>query len=122
MTTTITSNKKNQSAQVHFNSSDTITIAGNSSVSFIATDDEVITGAAINRVFAGLESGASVTITRNSELIAAFDTSGWHDYAGCGMPLNVQQAEDLTVTITGIGYAFIELRKFGSGTSQYLVG
>lgn len=122
MTTTVTSNKKNISAQVHLNATDTIVVAGNNSVSDIATGDEVLTGADITQVFAGCTSGGSVTITRGGNLVAAYDSTGWYDYAGCGMSLTVNNTDPLVVTITGTCYAFIELKKRGGGTSQYLVG
>jgi len=122
MTTTVTSNKRNISAQVHLNATDTIVVAGATGVSDIAIADEVLTGAYITQVFAGCTGGGSVTITRGGELIGAYDSTGWYDYAGCGMSLNINAADPVVVAITGTCYAFIELKKKGAGTSEYLVG
>lgn len=122
MALTVTANRKNKTAQVHLNATGTIVVAGNNSVSTIATDDEVLTGATIRQVFAGCASGGSVVIARGGETVGVYDSTGWYDYAGAGMPLSVNRTANLDITITGTAYILLELTKEGTGSSEYLVG
>lgn len=124
MTVTVTANRKNKTAQVHLNATGTIVVAGNTSISTIATDDEVITGATIRQVFAGVGGGGHITISRGGAVVGVYDSTGWYDYAGAGMPLSVNRTANLDITFTGgaDSYILLELTKEGTGSSEYLVG
>lgn len=124
MTITVTSNKETISAAVHLNATGTIVVAGNSSVSTIATGSEVVTGASITQVFAGCDGTGHVRISRGGQAVAIYDSTGWYDYAGSGMSLTINPTANLDVTFVGSAncYVFIELQKQGTFTSEYLVG
>lgn len=119
----ITANRKNLSTTVLFTGNSTITIAGNSTVSDIATGDEVITGASITQIWVGSPSGngAYWTIKRGSNTVAVWDSSGYFDYAGNGNALTLDKTGTLVVELTtGPGTLLIELQKEGSFPSSYL--
>ena len=88
MAVTITSNKKGTSATIHVsNANTTLNMSGNSSVSAIAVGDEVLTGAYITQLYFGHDGSAAeggVANYRGANLVAAFDTAAYVDYAGTG--------------------------------------
>lgn len=124
MAVTITSNKKNLSTTIHVSSANaSLVIAGNSSVSSIASGDEVLTGAYISQIYFGHDGSASdggVAIYRGANLIAAYDTSCFMDYAGTGMALTVDQSATLEIKFIGsnASYCFLEVQKVGELTSN----
>lgn len=122
MAVTITSNKKNTAATIHVaNANASLVIAGNSSVSSIATGDEVLTGAYITQVFFGRSSAdGGVAIYRGANLVAAYDTSCFMDYAGTGMALTVDQAATLEIKFVGTNaaYCMLEVQKVGKLTAN----
>jgi len=117
----ITSNKKNMSATIHVNASNTIVVAGNSSISNIAVDNEILTGAAITQVFWGVDGNGHINVKRNGYTVAIYDSTGFYDYAGTGMSLTVNQASNIAVTFVGTAnaYLFFEVQKIGDFTSEY---
>jgi len=131
MTINITSNKKNLSAAVHLNANATIVVTGNSTaivanstISSIAISDENLTGATITQTFAGCDGTGHIRIERGGEVVAIYDSTGWYDYAGSGMSMNVNKTANVNVTFVGSSncYVFFELQKEGTFTSEYLVG
>ena len=122
MTVTVTSNKKNTSAVLHFNANATVIVAGNSSQSNVAMSDEVLTGATIVQSFWGVDGTGSIQVKRDTTLIAVYDSTGFKDYAGCGMPLNVVPTGNINVTFVGTSnaYLMLEVQKQGTfNTSPY---
>lgn len=107
-------NRKNLSATLHFTANATLTIAGNSSVSHIATDNEVITGAYICQVWHG--SQTQWTVKRGANTVGVFDSTAYNDFAGNGNPIRLDQDATLVVTLDGTtsGYLMIELQKIGN--------
>ena len=81
----ILNNKKGISACVLFvannEGSNTITIAGNNSVSDIAIDDEILTGAFIKQTWFGSSSGdgAVWSVQRGANTVGIFDSTAWMD-------------------------------------------
>ena len=63
MAYSILSNKKNTTAVILITSNSTITIAGNSTVSNVATGSEVLTGCYITQIFCGSNSGAASKVS-----------------------------------------------------------
>lgn len=112
----VLSNKPGTSAVVHLNSSNTIVVAGNSSVSDIAYGNEVLTGAYIAQVFQGAGAMGHIVISRGGEMVGVYDSTGWFDYAGAGMALTLNQESDITVDFVGTAnaYVMIELQKVGT--------
>ena len=109
-------NRKNLSVTVHAAANLTLTIAGNSSVSNIATGDEVLTGASIKQVWWGSQTGAGYwNVSRGSNLVGCYDSTGWHDYAGNGNLLNKDSTGTLVLTLVGSanGFIMLELQKEG---------
>ena len=124
MAVTITSNKKNTAATIHVASANaSLVIAGNSSVSSIATGDEVLTGAYITQVFFGHDGSSAdggVAIYRGANLVAAYDTTCFMDYAGTGMALTVDQEATLEIKFIGsnASYCMLEVQKVGKLTAN----
>ena len=122
MAYSIISNKKNTSVALHFASSNsTVLVTGNSAVSNIALAGETLTGAYITQAVWGCDPSGYITVKRGGTLVAAYDSTGQHEYAGCGMPINVgSTAANLQVDIMGSTNCFLllELQKQGNLTSN----
>lgn len=123
MAYTILQNKKNLSVVIHADANTTLTIAGNSSVSNIATSDEILTGAAIKQVWWGQQPGTDSCwiIKRGSNTVGVYDSTGWNDYAGNGVMINKDTGATLVLQLNGTanGYIMVELQKIGNFTSTY---
>lgn len=131
MAVSVISNKKNLSLVLHISSANSgnIVVSGNSTTSNIggtstcvALSDEVLTGAYITQVAWGSDGAGSIQVLRGANLAAVYDSTGQHEYAGCGIPLNMWPAANLAVNFIGSSNAFvtIELQKIGNFTSEYL--
>jgi len=123
MAYSIISNKKNTSVVLHFASigNTTIRVTGNNAVSNIALPGETLTGAYITQAVWGCDGSGYITVNRDSTLVAAYDSTGQHEYAGTGMPINVgATAANLVVSILGSTNCFLmlELQKQGNLTSN----
>lgn len=122
MSYSILSNKKNTSAVIHFAGSNTVIIAGNNSVSNVATSDEILTGAYITQVFYGNDGTGSIQLKRGADIVAVYDSTGYIDYAGAGMALTAgNTASNIAVSFVGTSnaYLLIEIQKIGNFTSEY---
>lgn len=123
MTTTITSNKRATSVTIHFNANASLVIAGNTAVSNIALQGEILTGAYICQAIAGCDGTGHIQVSRGGELVAVYDSTGQYDYAGTGMALTVKSDANLEVTFvdSSNAYLMLELQKIGDfGQSDYL--
>ena len=120
---TVVSNRKNTSAVILITANSSVTIAGNSSTSDIATGDEVLTGASICQIFCGSSSGngAYWSIKRGANTVAVLDSTGYYDYAGSGMAITVDSTAPLVANLHNgtEGYLLIEVQKQGTFTSEY---
>ena len=123
MSYSVIQNKKNLSVTIHATGSNTITIAGNSSTSNVATGDEILTGAAIKQVWWGSQplDGACWIVKRGSNTIGVYDSTGWTDYAGNGGMISKDAGATIAIELVGTsnGYIMIELQKIGTFTSTY---
>jgi hypothetical protein len=124
------SNRKNTSFVLHVSAANSgnVVVSGNSTTTnvagtstCIATGDEVISGAYITQVVWGSDGAGSIQVLRGSTLVAVYDSTGQKDYAGCGIPLNVNPTANLVVNFVGSSnaYCILELQKLGT-TSEYL--
>lgn len=118
----IIKNRKNLSAHVLFTSNSTLTIAGNSSTSDIATGDEVITGCSITRAWCGSSSGngAFWEVKRGANTVAVLDSTAFMDYAGNGVTLDLDNTATLVANINGTvlnATLILELKKISNGVS-----
>lgn len=131
MAVTITSNKKNTNLTLHVASANSgnIVCAGNSTTTnvggtstCIAIGDESLSGVYITQAFFGIDPSGYAVIKRGSSVVAVYDSTGFIDYAGTGMALNVGQAANLSVEFvsTSNAYVFLELQKVGTFTSDYV--
>lgn len=131
MPAVITSNKKNTSLVVHVATSNSgnIIVSGNSTTSnvngtsvCVAVSDEVLTGAYITQAVWGCDGNGSIQILRGANLVAVYDSTGQHEYAGCGMPINIYPSANVVVNLLGSANSFItfELQKVGNFTSPYM--
>jgi hypothetical protein len=129
MAVTITSNKKNTSAVIHVSvANTTIKVSGNSITSNVdatstclAIGNEVLTGAYITQAYWGIDPNGYAVIKRGTTPVAVYDSTGYKDYAGCGMALTVGQTANLTVEFVGTanGYVLLEVQKAGTLPSEY---
>lgn len=121
----IIQNRKNLSTTILFTANTTLVVAGNTSVSSIAVDDEIITGATINQAWCGSPSGASAywEVKRGANTVAVLDSTAYIDYAGNGGAITLDQSANVVVTLVGTtGTLMLELQKLGQFTSEYLRG
>lgn len=124
------SSRKNTSFVVHVSSANSgnIVLSGNSTTTnvngtstCVAISDEILTGAYITQAFWGCDGNGTIQILRGSTLVAEYDSTGQKDYAGCGMPLNINPTANLVVNFVGSSnaYCMLELQKQGTFTSEY---
>lgn len=118
MTYRIINNKKSTSVFVLFTANSTLTIAGNTSVSNVAIDNEELSGAVIQRAWCGTSSGdgAYWTVKRGANTVAVFDSTAFIDYAGNGLVLGLDSSATLSANINGsvlTGTLILELKKIG---------
>ena len=110
-------NNKRQQVDILFTANDTITVAGNDSVSEIATTGQIITGATIKQLWCSSPSGngAYWEVLRGANVVFTPDSTAFIDFAGNGVGLDVDKAEDLTVNLyraaADEGSIIITLRK-----------
>lgn len=124
MAYTITSNKKNASIVIHASAnSGNVIVVGNSTVSNIASGNEIVTGAYISQIIAGSPSGNAAywVIKRGANVVSVVDSSAMIDYAGSGMSLNVDAAANVVIELVGTtnGAIMIELQKQTSTSDYY---
>jgi hypothetical protein len=129
MAVTITSNRKNTSAVIHVSvANTTIKVSGNSTTTNVdstttclALGDEVLSGVYIAQAYWGIDPNGYAVIKRGTTPVAVYDSTGYKDYAGCGMALTVGQTANLTVEFVGTanGYVLLEVQKAGVLPSEY---
>lgn len=126
MAVTIVSNKPRTSVVVHVASGNaTLRVTGNNSVSNVASAGETLTGAYITQAIWGCDPNGYIVIKRDATPVAFYDSTGQHEYAGTGMPINVgQNAANLSVEFVGSsnGFVIFELQKLGpdlTNNSEY---
>ena len=126
MAVTIVSNRSRTSVVIHATSANaTLVITGNSAVSNIASPGETLTGAYITQAAWGCDPNGYIVIKRDENPVAFYDSTGQHEYAGAGMPINVNQnAANLSIEFVGSANCFIlfELQKIGpdlTANSEY---
>lgn len=126
------SNRKNTSFVLHVSaaSSGNVVVVGNSTTTnvagtstCIAQGNEVIGGAYITQAVWGCDGTGHIQVFRGPTLVAVYDSTGQHEYAGCGIPINVNPTGNLVVNFVGSSNAFciLEMQKIGT-TSEYLAG
>ena len=124
------STRKNTSFVVHVSAANSgnIVLAGNSTTTnvngtstCVAIGDEVFSGAYITQATWGTDGVGTVQILRGATLVAVFDSTGQKDYAGNGIPLNINPTANLVVNFVGSSnaYCILELQKQGTFTSEY---
>lgn len=125
MAVTVISNKPRLSAVFHVASANaTLVVAGNSSVSNVASEGETLTGAYITQAAWGCDGTGYIVIKRGSTPVAVYDSTGQHEYAGCGMPITVGQSANVSVEFVGSSNCFVmfEVQKVGpnlNANSEY---
>jgi len=125
MAVTVVSNKPRLSAVFHVAGANaTIVVAGNNSVSNVASPGETLTGAYITQAVWGCDPNGYIVIKRGSDIASVYDSTGQHEYAGCGMPVTVGQSANLSVEFVGSANCFItfEVQKVGpdlTANSEY---
>jgi hypothetical protein len=126
MAVTIVSNRPRTAVVIHAATANaTLVVAGNSSVSNIASPGETLTGAYITQAAWGCDPNGYIVIKRDATPVAFYDSTGQHEYAGAGMPITAAQtAANLTIEFVGSSNCFIifEMQKVGpnlTSNSEY---
>lgn len=122
MAYTILSNKKNLSATLHFNSNSTVIVAGNNTVSNVAIDTEVLSGASISQIAWGCDPNGSIQVLRGANIVGIYDSTSYIDYAGNGIALDLHPSANLVVNFIGSANCscVIEIqKKVANTTSDY---
>ena len=116
----ITANRENTSAVFLFTANTgPIVVAGDSTVSNIAIEEEVITGVVITQAIFGSTPGAYWHVQRGANTVAVLDSTAAIDYSGNGLPINKDPAATITVTLippegalaASRGYLILEVQK-----------
>lgn len=121
----ILSNKENSTVVIHATeSSGSITIAGNNSVSNVATGSEVVEGAAIRSASWGTSNGAHWTVARGANTVLILGGEGNVNYAAQGTPIMLDTGATLVATLAngaaGDAFIVLELSKIVDPTSETL--
>ena len=115
MANRVFNNKKYGTVSVLFTSNDSITVAGNSSVSNVAIGDEILTGASITKIWFGSPSGnaAHWVIKRGSNAVFVVDGSQMIDFSGEGSSITLDTDATLVANLvgSGTGTLIVQLRK-----------
>lgn len=111
-------NRSGTSAVVHITTSNSIVVAGNSTTSNIASNNEDITGGAIAQVWWGAANSGFWTVKRGSTPLLTLTDTGYMDYAGCGASLIANSSATIDCTLVGTtnGYIMIEIQKIPQST------
>jgi hypothetical protein len=94
---------------LHITANDTIVVAGNSSVSNIALTNEIIAAAHISQIWWGSSNSSYWTVKRGSNTVTVLSETGYLDFAGNGVGLQIDQTANLVITLTGSGVGFLAL-------------
>jgi len=125
MAVNIISNRARTSTVLHVATANaTLIIAGNNAVSNVASAGETLTGAYITQAVWGCDPTGYIVIKRGTTPVAYYDSTGQHDYAGAGMPINVEVSANLSIEFVGSVNCFVmfEIQKIGTNltaNSQY---
>ena len=117
----VINNKYNGTFAVHATANESLTIAGNTSVSNVALLDETLTGAVINQVWYGANSDTtSWKILRGANTVAVFNGTGHAQFGQHGQSLNIDPGATLVIQKTGgDGFILVECKKTGTKHSVY---
>lgn len=94
---------------VHVTANDTIVVAGASGVSNIALTGETVTSAHISQVWWSSSNSSYWTVKRGANTVLVLTETGYLDFAGNGLGLQIDQAANLVITLTGSGVGFLAL-------------
>lgn len=117
MTYRVIATKQGRNAIIWANANSTI--APNDAI--LAVNGESISGLTVRSVQYGTDANGSWTLTRGANLVFAFGrVSGYQDFAGTGMTLNLDAAANVTVTLFGTANGAIILdvaKQFGNSNN-----
>ena len=99
-------NKLNFGVVTHDVANATYTIAGNNSVSNVATGTEIISGVTIKRITWGSDTG-SWTVKRGSNTILVLSGTNEFNFSDGMSPINLYPAASLVFTLNGSANGFI---------------
>lgn len=113
-------NRLNGGVTIHEVANATYTVAGNNSVSNLATNAEILSGASINKIWWGATAPLGVPgyweIKRGSNtVVSGLTHAGYMDFSA-GNPIKKDSAGTLVITLNGTtaGFIQIELKKEGT--------
>lgn len=111
----INTNKAGGLTTILFTANASLTIAGNTGASNVASTGETVTGATITQIWAGSPSGNAAywTIKRGSNTMFVVDSTCYLDFRGNGVGITLDQAATLEANLNGAtaGSLLVEIRK-----------
>jgi len=114
-------NRNGLSAVIHVTANSTVVIAGNSSVSNIASGNstvyETLTGGNITQIWWGAPAGYW-TVKRGANTVLVLSESGYLDFAGCGSSLMIDATANVVANLvtSTTGFLMIEVQKTPTST------
>lgn len=114
-------NRKNHSVVLHFTTtSGNVIVAGNNTVSNIATGAEVVESASIAKITWGIGGNTAGywTVARGgTTLLICAAPGGTYDLAALGAAVNANNTQNLVCTANfgaGVGHIIVEMKKINS--------
>lgn len=103
-----------QRAVVHVVANSTFVVAGNNSVSNIATPTEIVYGASVSRVWFGTDPAGTWKILRGANVVYVASGAGYHYFDSS--TLSVDSTANVVCQLSGSanGFMMIELHKEGN--------
>lgn len=81
---------------------------------------ETVTGLQINQAWFGTDGNGYWKISRGANVVQVAETSLFHDFAGCGAAIQLDQSANVVVNCTSANCTLIvDFQKVSTYTSQY---
>lgn len=94
---------------VHVTANATVIVSGNNSVSNIALAGETVTSAHISQVWWSSSNSSYWTVKRGANTVLVLTETGYLDFAGNGLGLQIDQTANIVFELTGSGVGFVAL-------------
>lgn len=105
---------------IHGSANAEYVVVGNSSVSNIASGDEVVTGASIAQVWWGVANGGYCTVARGANTVLVLTESGSMNFVDDHIPISLDTTANVSFTINGgVGFVMIEMQKQSNTATTY---
>lgn len=105
---------------IHGTANASYIVVGNSSVSNIASGQEIVTGASIAQVWWGVSNGGYCTVSRGANTILVLTESGSMNFVDDHIPISIDTTANVSFAINGgVGFVMVEMQKQSNTASTY---